>query len=92
MLVAQHDSTDPLPSATVINPTFVSYEVRRPSVITSNTAGGYCFYKDARLRRITRYRYNSVPLDPAGRYFYINDGGDVWNPRWAAASTTTPCG
>ncbi len=50
--------------------------------IISNTAGGYCFYKDARLRRITRYRYNNVPLDANGRYFYINDGGEVWSPGW----------
>jgi cellobiose phosphorylase len=48
----------------------------------SNTAGGYCFYKDARLLRLTRYRYNNVPADGGGRYFYINDGGDVWNPSW----------
>ncbi len=48
----------------------------------SNTAGGYCFYKDARLLRLTRYRYNNVPTDTGGRYFYINDGGDVWNPSW----------
>ncbi|MBD3346578.1 MAG: glycosyl transferase [Chitinivibrionales bacterium] len=50
--------------------------------LISNTAGGYCFYRDARLRRITRYRYNNVPLDCGGRYYYINDGGDVWNPGW----------
>ncbi|GBU23059.1 cellobiose phosphorylase [Fibrobacteres bacterium R8-0-B4] len=50
--------------------------------LISNTAGGYCFYKDARLRRITRYRYNNVPVDTNGRYFYINDGGDVWSPGW----------
>ncbi len=50
----------------------------------SNTAGGYSFYKDARLRRITRYRYNNVPLDlGGGKYYYINDGGDVWSPGWA---------
>ena len=34
--------------------------------LVSNTAGGYCFYKDARLRRITRYRYNGSPLDADG--------------------------
>ena len=51
--------------------------------LISNTAGGYCFYKDARLRRITRYRYNNVPLDMGGRYFYINDNGNVWNPGWS---------
>ena len=50
--------------------------------IISNTAGGYSFYKDALLRRITRYRYNNVPIDDGGRYFYINDGGDVWSPGW----------
>jgi len=50
--------------------------------LISNTSGGYCFYKDARLRRITRYRYNNVPVDNGGRYFYINDGGDVWSHTW----------
>ncbi|WP_028505045.1 glycosyl hydrolase family 65 protein [Ruminococcus sp. FC2018] len=51
--------------------------------LISNTAGGYSFFKDARLRRITRYRYNNVPVDMGGRYFYINDNGDVWNPGWS---------
>ena len=51
--------------------------------LISNTAGGYCFYKDARLRRITRYRYNNVPVDSGGRYFYIYDNGDFWTPSWA---------
>lgn len=50
--------------------------------LISNTAGGYSFYKDALLRRITRYRYNNVPLDNGGRYFYIKDENDVWNPGW----------
>ncbi|MGC8764344.1 MAG: GH36-type glycosyl hydrolase domain-containing protein [Brevinematia bacterium] len=50
--------------------------------IISNTAGGYSFYKDARLRRITRFRYNNVPLDSGGRYFYINENGDIWSPGW----------
>ena len=50
--------------------------------IISNTAGGYSFFKDARLRRITRYRYNNVPLDNGGKYFYINDNGIVWSPGW----------
>jgi cellobiose phosphorylase len=50
--------------------------------LISNTAGGYCFYRDARLRRIMRYRYNNVPIDNGGRYFYINDEGDIWNPGW----------
>ena len=51
--------------------------------LISNTAGGYCFYKDARLRRITRYRYNNVPIDMGGRYFYINDNGSLWSPGWS---------
>ncbi len=50
--------------------------------LVSNTAGGYTFYKDAKFRRLTRYRYNNVPMDNGGRYFYINDGGDVWSPGW----------
>ena len=55
--------------------------------LISNTAGGYSFYKDARLRRITRYRYNNVPVDMGGRYFYINDEGTVWNPGWSPVKT-----
>ncbi len=52
--------------------------------LISNTAGGYSFYRDARLRRITRYRYNNVPMDFGGRYIYIRDNasGDVWSPSW----------
>ena len=50
--------------------------------LISNTAGGYCFYKDAKLRRILRYRYNNVPNDNGGRYFYINDNGDCWTPSF----------
>ena len=51
--------------------------------IISNTAGGYSFYKDARLRRLTRYRYNNAPLDSNGRYLYIrDDSGDFWSPSW----------
>jgi len=50
--------------------------------LVSNTAGGYTFYKDAKFRRLTRYRYNNIPVDNGGKYFYINDGGDVWSPGW----------
>lgn len=50
--------------------------------LVSNTSGGYCFYKDARLRRITRYRYNNAPLDSDGFHLYIKDGDSVWNPGW----------
>ncbi|MDO5567592.1 MAG: glycosyl transferase, partial [Planctomycetia bacterium] len=56
--------------------------------IISNTSGGYSFFKDAKLRRITRFRYNNVPLDlGGGHYFYVNDGGDVWSPAWSPART-----
>jgi len=55
--------------------------------LISNTAGGYSFYKDARLRRITRYRYNNVPIDDGGKYFYINDAGNVWSPGWKPVKT-----
>ncbi|HEY5163341.1 MAG TPA: glycosyl hydrolase family 65 protein [Terriglobales bacterium] len=52
--------------------------------IISNTAGGYSFYKDARLRRLTRYRYNNVPFDLGGRYIYVRDNqsGEFWSPSW----------
>ncbi len=50
--------------------------------IISNTAGGYCFYQDSRMRRLTRYRYNNIPMDSNGRYIYIKDGDTVWNPMW----------
>lgn len=50
--------------------------------IVSNTAGGYSFYRDARKLRITRYRYNNIPMDSNGRYIYIKDGETLWNPMW----------
>jgi cellobiose phosphorylase len=50
--------------------------------LISHTAGGYCFYKDARFRRILRYRYNNIPLDSNGRYFYVRDSDDFWSPGW----------
>ena len=55
--------------------------------LISNTAGGYCFYRDARLRRVTRYRYNNMPVDNGGRYFYVKDGDTVWNPGWKPVKT-----
>jgi len=55
--------------------------------LISNTSGGYCFYKDARLLRLTRYRYNNVPTDAGGRYFYINDDDAIWTPGWAPTKT-----
>ena len=51
--------------------------------LISNTGGGYCFYRDAKLRRVTRYRYNNIPLDSNGRYFFIrNEEGEFWSPTW----------
>ncbi len=55
--------------------------------LISNTAGGYSFYKDAKFRRITRYRYNNVPMDSGGKYFYIKDGDTVWSPGWKPCKT-----
>jgi cellobiose phosphorylase len=55
--------------------------------LISNTAGGYTFYKDAKFRRLTRYRYNNVPMDSGGRYFYIKDGETTWSPGWKPCKT-----
>ena len=62
--------------------------------LISNTAGGYSFYRDARLRRLTRYRYNNVPADSGGRYLYIRDDGAAsgapapyWSPSWQPTRT-----
>ena len=55
--------------------------------LISNTCGGYTFYKDAKLLRITRYRYNDVPNDINGKYFYIKEGDTVWNPGWKPTQT-----
>ena len=55
--------------------------------LISNSAGGYTFYKDAKFRRITRYRYNNVPMDSGGKYFYINDGVNIWSPGWKPCKT-----
>ncbi|MCJ7722564.1 MAG: glycosyl transferase [Anaerolineales bacterium] len=63
--------------------------------IISNTAGGYSFYKDARLRRLIRYRYNNAPLDSGGRYLYLRDENStthsseplVWSPSWQPTRT-----
>ena len=55
--------------------------------LMSNTSGGYSFYKDARLLRLTRYRYNNVPTDAGGKYYYLRDGDCVWNPGWQPCQT-----
>ena len=56
--------------------------------LCTNTGGGYTFWKDARLRRLTRYRYNNIPLDSGGRYLYVRDGDSVWNPGWKPVKAT----
>ncbi len=55
--------------------------------LISNTAGGYTFYKDAKFRRLTRYRYNNVPMDAGGKYFYIKDEDTIWSPGWKPCKT-----
>ncbi len=55
--------------------------------LISNTAGGYSFSMDAKFRRITRYRYNNVPMDAGGKYFYIKDGDTIWSPGWKPCKT-----
>lgn len=55
--------------------------------LISNTQGGYSFYKDAKLLRLTRFRYNNVPGDSNGKYYYIKDEDTVWNPGWMPSKT-----
>lgn len=56
--------------------------------LISNTAGGYCFYRDAKLQRLLRYRYNSVPADVGGRFFYVKEAdGTLWSPTFHPADT-----
>lgn len=55
--------------------------------LISNTCGGYSFYKDAKLLRLTRYRYNNVPADTNGRYYFIRHNGTVWTPAWQPVKT-----
>lgn len=52
--------------------------------IISNTGGGYSFDRDPKNRRVTRYRYNAIPVDQPGRYVYIRDqaSGKFWSPTW----------
>ncbi|MDO5336089.1 MAG: glycosyl transferase [Eubacteriales bacterium] len=55
--------------------------------LISNTCGGYSFYKDAKLLRLTRYRYNDIPMDSNGKYYYIKEGDSIWNPGWKPSMT-----
>jgi len=56
--------------------------------LIAHTGGGYSFFRDAKLRRLTRYRYNHAPFDNGGRMYYIADGdGPVWSPSFLPAMT-----
>jgi cellobiose phosphorylase len=57
--------------------------------LVSNTGGGYSFFRDPRLRRLTRYRYWNVPTDTGGRYLYVRDDetGEFWSPSWQPTKT-----
>ena len=57
--------------------------------ILSNTAAGYGFMRDARLRRLIRFRYNNAPLDVGGRFLYLrdDDSGELWSPTWQPIRT-----
>ena len=52
--------------------------------IITNHAGGYSFYKSGATGRFLRIRFNSIPLDQPGRYFYLRDreSGDFWSASW----------
>ncbi|MBN2533921.1 MAG: hypothetical protein JXB88_13610 [Spirochaetales bacterium] len=52
--------------------------------IVSQTGGGFSFYNDPRDRRITKYRYNNIPHDRPGRYFYLKNEvtKEYWSPAW----------
>ncbi|MCE5234862.1 MAG: glycosyl transferase [Eubacteriales bacterium] len=56
--------------------------------LVSNTGGGYCFYRDAKLKRLIRYRYNAVPSDIGGRFFYVKEEGKIaWSPAFHPCDT-----
>ena len=55
--------------------------------VVTQTAGGYSFWKDAKLRRLTRYRYNNNPMDNDGRFLYVKQGKSIWNPGWKPTRT-----
>ncbi|MEN8193483.1 MAG: N,N'-diacetylchitobiose phosphorylase, partial [Bacteroidota bacterium] len=52
--------------------------------VITNNAGGYSFYKSAGQGRITRFRFNSIPMDQPGRYIYLRDkeNKDYWSGSW----------
>jgi len=52
--------------------------------IITNNAGGYSFFTSAAQGRLTRLRFDDVPIDQPGRYIYIRDkqSGDYWSNAW----------
>lgn len=52
--------------------------------IITNNAGGYSFYQSGAQGRFLRMRFNSIPMDQPGRYFYLRDqdSGDYWSAAW----------
>lgn len=56
----------------------------RYAALLSHTGGGYSFFVSPRDSRITRWRYNSLPVDRPGRYLYLREreSGRFWSPTW----------
>ena len=56
----------------------------RYSGLISHTGGGFSFYGNPKDNRITRWRYNSLPIDRPGRYVLLRDKstGAYWSPTW----------
>ncbi|MDR2896675.1 MAG: hypothetical protein LBV30_08535 [Propionibacteriaceae bacterium] len=55
--------------------------------LLSHRGGGYSFFRDAKMRRLTRFRYQSIPVDNDGHFFFIDDGQSVWCPTGAPITT-----
>lgn len=56
--------------------------------LISNTGGGYCFYRDAKLQRLIRYRYNNIPAGVGGRFYYLKEeGAGAWSPAFHPCDT-----
>lgn len=57
--------------------------------LISHTGGGFSFFRSPKDSRITRWRYNSLPMDRPGRYIYIKDRetGEYWSPTWQPVCT-----
>jgi N,N'-diacetylchitobiose phosphorylase len=57
---------------------------RAYGAVITNNAGGYSFYHSPAEGRFLRFRFNSIPMDQPGRYFYLRDrdSGDYWSASW----------